>query len=448
MAGRVNTIVIGAGFSGLKAASVLTASGKTVTVLEARDRVGGRVEAGELCGRTIDRGAQWVGAGHDLLLAEARRFGMETYLQYAQGKTILSLDGRKIEFKGKVPRMGPISLVELAMLRSRWNKEIKTLPKGAPWNAPKATAWDSQTLAGWSQKNLSTRTTRAFAGLVPKCAYGAQASEVSYLWLVEMLRSSGGIDYLTNVESGAVDAKFKGGAHQIARRLADELGDRVILSAAVRAVLQDDEGVKVTIDKGTFEADDVIVAMPPALCQRIDFGCGISAKRAALQQRMPQSAIIKVHVAYKEPFWRRKGYSGQMATNDRTLGVTMEDTAESGPALLIGLIEGVNAFELSAISSNERRAKVIDCLAEMFGPEANDVIGYAEKDWLTDEWAHGYVGIMPPGLLTSFGEALREPCGRIHWAGSETAENWYGYMEGALLSGERAANEILARTKL
>lgn len=444
MQDRVNAIVIGAGFAGLKAASVLVARGKSVTVLEARDRVGGRVEAGELCGRTIDRGAQWIGPGHDLLLAEARRFGMETYLQYADGKTILSLNGKKTEFKGNVPKMGPISLVELAMLQSRWNKEMKTLPKGAPWTAPNAKEWDSQTLASWAQKNLSTKTTRAFASLVPKGAYGAEAEQVSYLWLVEMLRSNGGLDYLMNVEGGAVDAKFKGGAHQIARHLAADLGERVVLSAPVRAVMQDESGVTVVTDKGAFAADDVIVAMPPAICQRIDFGTGISARRASLQQRMPQGAIIKVHAAYREPFWRRKGYSGQIATNDSTLGLTMEDTQENGPALLIGFIEGSKAYELSAMGGNERRAKVIDCLADMFGPEANDVIGYAEKDWVADEWARGYVGTMPPGLLTTFGEALRDPCGRVHWAGSETAEHWYGYMEGALMSGVRAAEEVLA----
>ncbi|HEY2071306.1 MAG TPA: flavin monoamine oxidase family protein [Rhizomicrobium sp.] len=445
MGSRVHTIVIGAGFSGLKAAMDLAQAGKSVLVLEARDRVGGRVEPGELCGRVIDHGGQWVGPKHTRLLDLARRFQRETYLQYAEGRTILSLDGKRSEFKGETPKMPVLALVELAMLQSRWAKEMKTLPKGAPWTAKNAKEWDSQTLATWIKKNLSTKASRAFAGLVPKGAYAANPMEVSYLWMLEMLRSSEGLDHLMAVKGGVTDSKFKGGMHQITRLMGDALGDRITLSAPVREVMQDGDGVRVTTDKGVFEADHVIIAVPPSLCDGIHFAGGLPAGRSALQQRQPHGGMIKIHVAYKEPFWRHNGYSGQIASNDLPLGIVMDDVQDVGPPMLIGFVEGRQALELSALGDNERRARIMDCMADLFGPEANDAIGYAEKDWLADEWARGYVGAMGPGVLTTYGEALRAPVGRIHWASTETAEHWTGHIEGAILAGERAAAEVLSR---
>jgi monoamine oxidase len=434
---RTDAIVVGAGLSGLKAAELLVAAGKSVTVLEARDRVGGRVMAGQLRGCVIDHGAQWVSPRHTRLLGEARRFGMETHLQYCEGRNILSLDGRRYEFAGEVPNFPTLALVELAMLRRRWAREVKTIPSNAPWKAT-AKEWDSQTLETWIMKNLSTNASRAFARLVPG-AYGANASEVSYLWMVEMLRSTEGLEQLMNVKNGVLDATFKGGAHQIAQKMADAHGERVILSAPVRSVEQDESGVVVKTDKGDFEAAHAIVAMPPMLCAFIDFN-RLSPQQCALSQRVPQTAVIKFHIAYDQPFWRNRGYSGQVVSDELPLGHVMEGTETT----LTALAYGRHALALSAMSGGERQSAVVDCLVDLFGPDASEPTGYAEKDWLVDEWSRGFAGSMSPGVLTQYGEALRTPCGRIHWAGSETATQWAGYMEGALESGERAASEVLA----
>jgi monoamine oxidase len=440
-----DVIVVGAGLSGLKAADVLTRAGKRVIVLEARDRIGGRVMKGELCGRVIDHGAQWVSPKQTRLLAEARRFGMETYLQYSDGRTILSLNGRRSEFVGDVPKMPVLAMIELAMLQRRWNKEMATLPEGAPWTAKNAKEWDCLTLEAWIGKNLSTQASRAFGRLIPKGSYGAHASEVSYLWMLEMLRGCGGLSHMMSVNGGITDAKFKGGAFGVAQHIADTIDGNITLSAPVEAVSQSDDHVQVKTAKGDYEAPFAVVAMPPGGCPRIHFVNCLSPDRVALQQRVPAGSIIKFHIAYREPFWRGKGYSGQIASDALPLGITMEDTQDTGPAMLIGFAEGAQARALSAMDADERRAAVMDCLAALFGDEARDVIGFAEKDWGADEWSRGYVGTMGPGVLTQYGEALRTPCGRIHWASSETALNWNGYMEGALESGERAANEVLAR---
>lgn len=445
MAPRANAIVIGAGLAGLKAAGDLVAKGKSVIVVEAQGRVGGRVMKGELCGRIVDHGAQWVGPHHTRLFAEARRFGHETVLQYAEGKSILSLGGRRTEAKGEIPKLPMLALIELWMLQRRWDKEMKTLPTAVPWTAKQAREWDSQTLESWIKKNLSTKASRGFARLVPQLAYGADASDVSYLWMLDMLRGAGGLEQLTNVKGGARDATFKGGAHAVVQHMADALGDRIVLGAPVRAIAQDDSGATVTTDKGVFQGDHAVVAVPPMLCSRIDFGGGLSAQREALSQRLPHSAVIKVHVAYKEPFWRRAGYSGHAASDDLPLNVVMEDTQDGGPAMLIGFVQGAQALALSAMGADEGRGRIVDCLVDLFGPQANEHIGYVQKDWLADEWSRGGVGHMGPGVLTGYGAALRASCGRIHWASSETATEWAGYMEGALQSGERAAQDVVAR---
>jgi monoamine oxidase len=88
---------------------------------------------------------------------------------------------------------------------------------------------------------------------------------------------------------------------------------------------------------------------------------------------------------------------------------------------------------------------VLASLVRFFGPEAADCIGYDDNDWLVEPYTHGYVGSMGPGVMTRFGAALREPCGRIHWASSETAEEWAGYIEGGMRSGIRAAREVQLR---
>ena len=442
---NADVIVVGAGVAGLKAANELVAGGQTVIVLEANERVGGRLKRTEVAGVVADVGGQWVGVGHDVLLGEAMRFGIETYPQYDSGKTVLQLLGKLVTFKGAVPKMPLLSLFELLRLQRRWNREMKTVPADAPWRAPNAAEWDSQTLETWIVQNVRTEAAREFARLVPRGAWAAEARQVSYLWFLDALRSSHGLDYLMNVKGGALDAKFKGGMQQIPQRMADALGDRVVMGAPVRKIVQDDEGVRVETDKGDFTARFVIVAVPPGPAARIQFEPHLPAARDGLQQRMAMGAIIKCIVSYAKPFWRESGFSGQVATDDDVVGLVMDDTREGGAATLLAFIEGRHALEMSSLGKEARKGAVIASLVRFFGPEAAHCIGYDDNDWLTEPYTHGYVGSMGPGVMTRFGAALREPCGRIHWASSETSEEWAGYIEGGLRSGIRAAQEVRLR---
>jgi monoamine oxidase len=445
MTGNADVIVIGAGFAGLKAVQELVAMGRSVILLEAKDRVGGRVKRAEVAGRVADVGGQWVGAGHTELIGEAARHDIGTYKQYETGKTVMQLLGKVVHFTGTVPRMNPVALIELFRLRRRWEREMRQVPADAPWAAPKAAEWDAMTLESWIVKNVRTKAAREFARLVPRGAWAAEARQVSYLWFLDALRSGTGLDYLMGVKNGALDSKFTGGMQQVAQRMADELGERVVLGAAVRKVVQNSEGVRVTTDKGDFEGRFLIIAAPPGPIARIVFEPALPAARDGLHQRMPMGNIIKVIVAYREPFWRTDGFSGQVATDDDTLGLALDDTQSGDQGVLLCFIEGRHALEMSAAGRDVRKQKVIDSLVRFFGPRAADYVAYEDNDWMLEPYTHGYVGHMPPGVMTRFGHALREPCGRIHWAGTETATEWAGYIEGAVRSGIRAAKEVAAR---
>jgi monoamine oxidase len=442
---QADVIVVGAGVAGLKAAHELIAAGRSVIVLEANARVGGRLKRVESAGRVGDVGGQWVGVGHDVLLGEARRLGIETYAQYETGQTILQLLGKTMKFTGAVPKMPLLSLIELGLLQRRWERDMKTLPTDEPWNAPHAEEWDGQTLESWIVSNIRTNAAREFARLVPRGAWAAEARQVSYLWFLDALRNAGGLDYFMAVKGGALDAKFKGGMQQIAQRMGDELGGQLMLGTPVEKIVQDSDGTRVITPKGEFTARFVIVAVPPGPAARIQYEPHLPASRDALQQRMPMGAIIKIIVSYAAPFWRELGYSGQIATSDDTLGIVMDDARETGPATLLCFIEGAHAVQYSARGKDERKKAVIASLVKFFGANAADVIAYEDNDWLIEPYIHGYVGHMPPGTMTRFGHALREPCGRIHWASTETATQWAGYIEGGLLSGIRAAREVVTR---
>lgn len=444
-----DAIVVGAGLSGLKAASELAGGGLRVLVLEARDRVGGRSKPGELCGHTIDLGGQWVGPDQKLLLQQAAELGVQTIPQYAQGQSVLCLDGKVRTYAGEIPNLPVQSLLELALLERRWRREIATLPPGAPWSAPRAAEWDALSAESWLQRNVRTHAAREFFRIVVRALLCAEPAQVSYLCVLEYMRQGNGLESLIGVKGGAQQDKFQGGAWQIPKRMAERLGERIVLDAAVRSLEQHADRVVVTTTRGVYSAGRVIMAIPPGLASQVHYAMPLTTRRLGLLQRMPMGSVIKLHVAYETPFWRRRGLSGMAVGNDRHFNIVFDQSpVDESLGMLVGFMDGAHAVEMSARGMEARRQTAIADLVQYFGPDAAHPVGYVDQDWTQEAWSlGGYVAHMPPGVMTLYGSEIREPSGRIHWAGTETATEWAGYLDGALQAGIRAAHEVLAASR-
>lgn len=440
-----DVIVVGAGLAGLKAALELEAAGKRVLTLEARDRVGGRSMPGEICGRTVDFGGQWVGPQQKLLLAQAGELGVETCPQYTDGASLVDLNGKVQAYRSDTPRLPLLSLLELGLIERRWRREAQMLPAGAPWSAARARQWDAHTLESWLLKHVRTDAAREFVRIVARAVLCAEPKQVSYLCFLEYLRQGHGLEALIGTRGGAQQDKFVGGAWRIPKLMAEQLGGDLVLDSPVLGVEQNADGVRVTTSRDRYTARHLIMAVPPTLAGRIRYSPALPAKRDALLQRMPMGSVIKVHVAYETPFWRHRGLNGSVVSNDRHFNVVFDQSPDDeSVGILVGFMDGDHAVAMSARGEQARRAQVISDLQHYFGKEAAAPLAYVDQDWTAEEWSRGgYVAHMPPGVMTSFGDVIREPCGRIHWAGTETATEWQGYLDGALQSGKRAALEIM-----
>lgn len=443
---RADVVVIGAGFAGLAAARAIDAAGAEVLVLEARDRVGGRTLNAELGDdQVVEMGGQWVGPTQDRIAALAQAVEVPTFATRTEGENLLRLDGRLRRYRGTIPRLNPVALLDVARALRKLNRLAAQIDPLAPWEARDAERLDATSLATWLERTMLTRTAKRLMRVAGRTIWGAEPEELSLLHVAFYLRSAGSFELLTDVEGGAQQDRLVGGSQLVAERVAEQLGDRVVLGSAVRRIEQRGDGLTAFGPETTVNASRAIVAVPPALRTTIDFDPPLPPAQRQLAMRMTPGWLTKVTAIYAEPFWRADGLSGEALNEEGPVTMTFDNSPPSGrPGALVGFVGARDAREFARLGSSQRRAAVLDCLVSLFGPQARGAERYLEQDWAAEPWsAGGPTANFATGGWTASGRALREPAGAVHWAGTETAARWAGYIDGAVSSGERAAAEVL-----
>lgn len=468
-----DVVVVGAGLSGLSAAKSLQEAGKSVALIEANDRVGGRMQSLPIKGlsepASFDMGAAYLGKTQKAIIELAAQLGINMDFSSPDSGVIPTYDkGDMLLYWNKkrtgtdpnstlpIGGFGPLSALNIAdLFNNQVSPHVQALadPKedyiDKPWNAPQAEEWDQLSVEDWLASNrIIDEDAKGLIRIAAQCVWSAEAHEISFLYFIWYMACAGTMDVLLNCHGdGAQAYRFKDGTQNVAELLCKHLQDKItiVMEQPVHSIETTAEGTSVKTASGdVYTCQDVVIAMSPFMSSRINYSPALPDERASLVQRMPIGRTVKCIASYDKPFWRDK-WCGMAISNCTYPVWTMDDTTADGCYAIMAFVVGDQATKFTALDQKQREQAIIQSLVDMYGlEEFKNNTGYVEKDWNAEPWAWGCpVGMMAPGALTRFGAALRTSSGAIHWAGTETATKWQGYMNGAIVAGQRAANEII-----
>jgi monoamine oxidase len=450
LSSTVDVAVVGAGLSGLVSAYRLHQAGAEVVVLEAKNRVGGRLLTSTIrAGVGVDSGGSWVGPRHKAVLALLDEFEIDLVPQFTDGVNLLRVRGRTYRYKGDVPRLRPHEMLDLA--RAQWSLDRMATRLGSPpWSGGFAARLDEKSLGAWIRRHVYTDAARLVLEVATAASFGCRPQELSLLAFAAQVHGCGGLADLIGVRDGALANRIAGGAATLPAHLARHLGDRVRLEHPVVRIQRSPD--RVTLFSHAHQpvhARRVIVAADPATVNSIAHQPPLPVERAELQRRWQMGSGIKAHVIYERPWWRDRGLTGAAVTDTGTVRLTFDvSPAVAEPGVLmtfLGLAATDNPELLRPDSAPQRRRqRVLDELAELFGPDAERAKDYVEQDWTDEPWQSGCVPRLPTGVLQAGHPWLTRPVGPVHWAGAETSHVGQAHMDGAVRAGQRAADEVLA----
>ena len=439
--------VVGAGIAGLTAASTLAGRGVDVVVLEARDRVGGRVWNTEIGGEANELGGQWVAPYQSAMHALLDDLGIGLFPSFRDGDHVyIDPSGKAHRYEGHDAPLGGASEKAFAEAEAKLDALADEVDPEAPWAHPDAAELDATTFEAWLRREVADGMAQDLlrswlaGGFLAKPAH--TFSLLQGLW---MIAGAGGTYELFEPDQ-CLAYRVVGGSQLIPIRLAERLGDRVILDAPVREIGWSDGGVEVVTDAASVRARAVIVAVPPNLTNAIRFRPALPAWRQRMGQDLSQGSINKILAVYETPFWREEGLSGQGFAPYEFVRELYDNSPPSATAgVLTTFLAGENAERAGRLTHADRRAEVLEGMAKYVGPGALEPIDFIETDWSAQEWTRGAYGTsFGVGGLTRFGEDLRRSIGPIHWACTDIAGVGHIHMEGAVRSGQRAADACLA----
>ncbi len=442
--------IIGAGISGMAAAKKLSDGQRSVVVLEANDRVGGRTwTSATEPGGPVDFGGMYIGETHSHLRELGLSLGLETTSAVAQGTDVYLVNGERVLAPdGQIPASVRFAQ-EFSTSFSLLNDVADSVGWESPWDSPRADDLDRMNVGSWIESNVTNPVVKQLHHHAVNSVLGASANEVSMLYWAYYISQCEGIESLLATRGGAQNEWWVGGTAQISNRIADSLGLDVLTNFPVSSVNVTGDPVVIRSGNGNeILARNVIIAMSPTNAHRIQFTPQLPEARSQLQMRAPMARMAKVVMRFKDAFWRSKNLSGVVMDSDE-IGVLMfpgtkpTDTAET----LIGFIGGEYRDEWALKSASDRKSGMLELLHRAFDEEPSDLFYYNETDWTHQPWAQGGpVTFFPPGVMTATRSALRDSIGPIHFAGTEASLMWSGYLEGGVRSGQAAANAILSKS--